>query len=366
MKPIQNRAMDLFTPLPLTRGKALPHRIALAPLTNGQSHPDGSLSEEEYRWLLMRAQGGFALTMTCAAHVQAAGQGFAGQLGIFSDHHLPGLSRLAQGIRKHDSRAVVQLHHAGMRSPRNLTGTRPMCPSAHEKYDTRAMTLDEIERVIEDFVLAAQRAEQAGFDGVELHGAHGYLLGQFLSSTINQREDEFGGSLENRARLIRHIIAGIRQRCNAEFQLGLRLSPERFGVELGEMQQLCGELMASEDLDYLDLSLWDVFKNPQGQEHGPGLFSYFADLPRHGTALGVAGKVRTPAQARQCLDMGADFIFLGRAAIVDHDFPQRLREDPNYQPTPMPASPEHLSAQGVSPSFLDYLRQFDGVVQGDP
>jgi 2,4-dienoyl-CoA reductase-like NADH-dependent reductase (Old Yellow Enzyme family) len=90
----------------------------LAPLTNSQSAADGTLSDEEYRWLTMRAEGGFALTMTCASHVQAVGQGFPGQLGCFDDAHIPGLARLAEGIKQHDSLAVVQLHHAGRRSPK--------------------------------------------------------------------------------------------------------------------------------------------------------------------------------------------------------------------------------------------------------
>ena len=90
---------QLFEPLPFARGRAMPNRFALAPMTNTQSHADGRLSEDEYRWLVMRAQGGFGLTMTCAAHVQAVGQGFPGQLGIFGDEHLEGLTRLAAGIR---------------------------------------------------------------------------------------------------------------------------------------------------------------------------------------------------------------------------------------------------------------------------
>ena len=125
--------------------------------------------------------------MTCAAHVQAAGQGFPGQLGIFSDHHLEGLSRLAEGIKEHDSVSLVQLHHAGMRSPTDLIGEPPLCPSDNEEYGARAMTTEEVEQLGEDFITAAERAEKAGFEGVEIHGAHGYILAQFLSGSINQR-----------------------------------------------------------------------------------------------------------------------------------------------------------------------------------
>src|SRR5436853_2482911 len=120
---------DLLEPLSFARGPAMKNRLMLAPLTNCQSHPDGTLSEDEFRWLTYRAEGGFGLTMTCAAHVQRVGQGFPGQLGVFGDEHLAGLTRLASTIKSHGSVAVVQLHHAGMRSPKELIGEAPHCPS---------------------------------------------------------------------------------------------------------------------------------------------------------------------------------------------------------------------------------------------
>ena len=140
------------------------NRFMLAPLTNTQSHEDGVLSDDEFHWLTMRAQGGFGLTMTCAAHVQAKGKGFPGQLGVFDDAHIPGLTRLADAIRKHDSVSIVQLHHAGMRSPADIIGTAPLCPSDDAETGARALSLNEVEKLIEDFVLAAERADKAGFD----------------------------------------------------------------------------------------------------------------------------------------------------------------------------------------------------------
>jgi 2,4-dienoyl-CoA reductase-like NADH-dependent reductase (Old Yellow Enzyme family) len=103
--------------LDLGRGPAMANRFMLAPLTNMQSHADGTLSDDEYRWLVARAEGGFGLTMTAAAHVQKGGQGFPGQIGIWSDDHLPGLTRLAAGIAAAGSLSSVQLHHAGERTP---------------------------------------------------------------------------------------------------------------------------------------------------------------------------------------------------------------------------------------------------------
>ena len=140
------------------------NRFMLAPLTNLQSHDDGILSDEEFNWLTMRARGGFGLVMTCAAHVQAAGQGFPGQLGVFDDIHVEGLTRLAAAIRQHGSLAMVQLHHAGLRSPPDLIGRRPVSASDDEKSGARALTTAEVEQLAQDFVTAALRAEQAGFE----------------------------------------------------------------------------------------------------------------------------------------------------------------------------------------------------------
>src|SRR5215469_3631860 len=120
---------DLFAPLTLQHGPTWNNRFMLAPLTNSQSHPDGRLSDDEFEWLTYRADGGFGLVMTCAAHVQRIGQGFPGQLGVFSDDHLPGLMRLADEIRAKGSVSSIQLHHAGIRSPKELTGEAPVGPS---------------------------------------------------------------------------------------------------------------------------------------------------------------------------------------------------------------------------------------------
>src|SRR5580704_8935962 len=169
----------LFEPLTFARGPAMKNRFMLAPLTNLQSHPDGTLSDEEFHWLTMRAKGGFGLTMTCASYVQRRGQGFPGQLGIFSDEHLPGLTRLAAAIRAEGSVAIAQLHHAGMRSPKDLIGETPLCPSDNAETGARALAPREVEQLTEDFIAAAVRSERAGFDGAELHGAHGYVLCQF-------------------------------------------------------------------------------------------------------------------------------------------------------------------------------------------
>ncbi|MCA3720335.1 NADH:flavin oxidoreductase [Phenylobacterium sp.] len=356
---------DLFAPMSFIRGPAMKNRLMLAPLTNLQSHPDGTLSYDEHRWLTLRAQGGFGLTMTAAAHVQRIGQGFPGQVGIFSDVHIPGLARLAEDIRKAGSLAVVQLHHAGMRSPAALIGEAPVCPSEDAETGSRALTLDEVRRLRDDFIAAAVRADKAGFDGVEIHGAHGYVLCQFLSAQTNRRTDAYGGSPENRARLILEILDGVRAACRADFNLGLRLSPERFGLSLMEVRDLAGRLLSEAKIDYLDMSLWDCFKEPVEEAHrGRTLMSYFTDLPRGEVRLGVAGKIMSAADARAMLDAGADFVLLGRAAILHHDWPQKAKANPDFRPVSLPVTRAHLEAEGLGPPFVTYMATWAGFVEG--
>lgn len=358
-------APNLFEPMSFAHGPAMKNRMMLAPLTNLQSHPDGRLSDDEFKWLTMRAKGGFGLTMTCAAHVQRTGQGFPGQLGIWSDDHLAGLSRLAAAIKAEGSLSSAQLHHAGMRSPKDLIGTDPVCPSDDAETGSRALTGAEVEALVEDFIVAAQRADKAGFDGVEVHGAHGYVLCQFLSPTINRRTDRWGGSLENRARIVREILAGIRSRCRRDFQVGLRLSPERFGLELAEIRQLAGELMAEGALDYLDMSLWDVAKEPEEEAFkGRSLMSWFTDIPRGTTRLAVAGKIKSAAAARACLEAGADFVLIGRGAILHHDFPERVRADADFEAVATPVTRDYLREEGLGEAFLGYMATWPGFVEG--
>ena len=353
---------DYASSLSFKRGPDWKNRFALAPLTNCQSHVDGTISDDEHNWLVKRADGGFAMVMTCAAHVQAVGQGFPGQLGIWSDDHLPGLTHLADTLRAKGAVSSVQLHHAGHRAEKTVI-SEPVGPSADTDTGSRALTTAEVEQLRADFVAAAKRAEIAGFDGVEVHGAHGYILAQFLSPEINQRDDQYGGSLENRARLIREIIDGIRATCCPDFQVGLRLSPERFGMVLSEVMTLVGEVMAEGKIDYMDLSLWDTWKAPNEPViPGKSLLAHFTDIPRHGVRLGAAGKIKSAAEARAALDQGCDFVMLGRAGILRHDAPNRILVDAGYTSPELPVTADHLRAEGLGEAFVKYMSGWKGFV----
>lgn len=356
--------MKADSPIKFPSGKSMKNRFMLAPMTNTQSNDDGTLSDQEFFWLVKRAEGGFGLVCTCASHVSKLGQGFPGQLGIYNDEQIAGHTRLAKAIQEYGSLAIIQLHHAGMRSPKQLIGEAPLCPSNDEKTGARAMSLAEVKELRDDFIQAAIRSQKAGYDGVEIHGAHGYILGQFLSAEINFREDEYGGSFENRARLIKEIAMGIRKACGEEFVLGLRLSPERFGMQIDEIKELCLYFEESKLLDFLDISLWDCFKMPEDEKfQNKSLLEHFTNLGLTHTKLTVAGKISSSENVRSLLDNGVDFVSIGKSGILHYNFPELVLADPDFQSQETPVSKAYLHEQGLGDKFISYMSKWPGFVE---
>ncbi len=348
------------SPLVFACGKQMKNRFMLAPLTNLQSNEDGTLSDDELHWLTMRAKGEFGLVMTCATSVQNNGRCWKGQLGIHDDKHIAGHKRLTKAIRAHGSLSVVQLHHGGVRASAELTSAQVVAPSDNEKYKARALSLAEVEELRNDFIAAAVRAKKAGYDGVEVHGAHGYMITQFISTKFNQRNDNYGGSLENRTRLLFEIIDGIRAACGKDFLLGVRLSPERFGMQLSEAVIICQQLVDSEQVDFLDVSLWDVFKD--SEETGKPLLNYFADLDLKQVKLTVAGKIHTSADVSKVFKSGIHFATFGKAAILHHDLPVKVMNDPNFKTIDTPVTEDHLRKEGLGEAFIKYMRNWKDFV----
>ncbi|RSM12062.1 hypothetical protein CEP52_002579 [Fusarium oligoseptatum] len=355
-------AKALFQPLPLKRGPPLKHRLLLAPLTNWQCNDDGTIPDEEVEWLTRCAIGGFSMVMTCAANVHPFGKVFPGQMGIYSDKHLAGLRRVADAIRKHGAISSVQLHHAGGRASTDMAGT-VVGPSEIPSLGVLGLSLQEVEQLREDFIIAALRAETAGFDGVEVHSAFGWIFMQFLSPAFNRRTDHYGGSLENRSRFLFEVIDGIRTRCRPDFQIGLRISMERYGMELGEVRDVCARALREEQIDYLDLAVWDYTKRSQEKGfEGRTLLSVFTELPRSNVRLGASGKIMNAQQALEVLDGGCDFVMLGKAAILQSSFPKHVKDDVDYQLPKLPVTEAYLKRQGLSPKFVQYMRTWEGFV----
>lgn len=347
---------NLSDPLDLRHGHTLPNRLVLAPMTNQQSNPNGTLSDDDLAWLVARAEGGFGLLQTAAAYVHPAGQVWPGQLGVSSDEHLPGLERLAAAVSAAGARSSVQLHHGGVRAEKTLSGQGVVGPWDDAQTGVRGMTTGEVQRVVEDFAAAAARAEKAGIDGIEVHGGHGYLVGQFLDASNNLRADGYGSDSAGRARFVKEVVHAIRESTGPEFHVGLRLSVERHGLVLADMVQLVGELFASGDIDILDLSLWDVAKLPAHAPEGSRtLLEHFLDLPRHGTALGVAGQLASAEAVQRVLDQGADLAYIGKGAIADHAFSRRAIADAGYRAPSFPVTRDHLRAEKLAEPFVTYF-----------
>jgi 2,4-dienoyl-CoA reductase-like NADH-dependent reductase (Old Yellow Enzyme family) len=344
-------------------GPAWSNRLVLAPMTTQQSHGDGSVSDEEIAWLAACSAGGFGAVITSAAYVSRRGRRWLGAFGISDDEQLPGLGRLAAGIRAGGARSLVQLHHGGRRFLRVLTGAPGQCPWDDPESDAIAMTTDEVAGVVRDFVAASVRAEHAGFDGVELHGGHGYLIGQFLDGRFNARTDRYGGSLDGRLRFLMELIEGIREATGPSFQLGVRLTPEGYGIALDEGREHARQVLATGYLDFVDMSLWDVYMKPRHGASGR-LIDYVVDLPRGETRLGVTGTVRSAADVAWCLEQGADFVGAGKGAILHRDFASRAMADGDFVADALPVSADVLHEQGLSPAFVEYLEQdFTDVIR---
>jgi 2,4-dienoyl-CoA reductase-like NADH-dependent reductase (Old Yellow Enzyme family) len=361
----------LFEPFAFRNGIRAKNRAWVAPMTNSQSHADGTLSDDELRWLAMRAEGGFGVVQTCASHVALDGQGWPGELGVFADSLLPGLRRFAtalqgDGAGEPPALAIVQIFHGGIRAPSQVTGQQPWSASAIDAPGaerSRAATEGDIERVITQFRDAAARAHAAGFAGVELHGAHGYLLGQFLSATMNQRADRWGGTLEGRARLVREALRAVRRAVPEQFVVGVRLSPEDRGNARGHDLDESLEVarwLSGDGADFIHVSLWDATKNTakRPDQHPVPLFR---DVLPRGVALVAAGNVWTRADAEALLAKGADGVALGRAAIANPDWATRAA-DPSWEPRRPPLTIAELRERGLNPTFAAYMRNWKGFV----
>jgi 2,4-dienoyl-CoA reductase-like NADH-dependent reductase (Old Yellow Enzyme family) len=349
----------------------VPNRAALAAMTNKQSNDDGTLSDEELHWLLRRAEGGFGLVATCAANVLPAGKTWEGELGIYSDVHIPGLSKLASALQSAGSAAVVQIFHGGYRSPSSISGQQPVsCTSfsidAEGFEQPRELSTTEVEATIQAFVDAAVRARTAGFDGVEIHGAHTYLIAQFLSREYNTRDDRYGRSLENRYRFLSEIIRGVRSACGPDFVVGVRVSPgvplPHAGMSLAETLKIV-PWMVADGVDFIHLSLKeaagaDLNDERSGAAAIPAVRKRIPDT----VTLLAAGGIVTSEDVERTIAHGADMVAVARAAIGNARWPEIVSG--GGSPALPPYTPEHLTQEGLSARFVEYMRRWPGFVQG--
>jgi 2,4-dienoyl-CoA reductase-like NADH-dependent reductase (Old Yellow Enzyme family) len=350
-------------PLSFRRGPSLPNRFVLAPMTNKQSAEDGAVLDTEIDWLVRRAQGGFGGIITSESGVELRGRGFSTEPGSHTDHHIPGLTRMARAIKAAGSVATLQLNHAGMRG---YLPEERVSASEDVGLGARALHEEEIPDLIEAWGHAAARAEAAGFDGVQVHGAHGYLVAQFLSGTLNRRTDDWGGTPENRCRLLFAIVDAIRAATGPDFQLGIRLSPERYGQDIFEITTVIERLIDEGNIDSIDMSLWDAGKFPDDERLArEPIMRHFLQIPRGDVRMGITGRLRTGAALRAALDEGSDYLGIGKAGILYPDFPRLVRDNPDLEPEWLPVSADYLRSQAVSDAFIEYLTTWKGFISDE-
>ncbi|MDY6793210.1 MAG: NADH:flavin oxidoreductase [Thermodesulfobacteriota bacterium] len=248
----------LFDPSQIN-GMTLKNRFVRSATWEGMAADDGACTPKLVDTIARLAEGGVGLIITGHAYVKKQGQAGQWQLGIYDDRLIAGLCEMTDAVHQQGGRIIAQLAHSGLFADPSLTGYPPLAPSLIQgitKHAVEEMTLADIQNVVESFGLAALRAQKAGFDGVQIHAAHGYLLSQFLSPFFNRRSDRYGGNIENRSNIHLEIIDSIRSYVDKDYPVLIKMNSGDFvegGLELGEALQ-AGKLLAKSGLDAIELS----------------------------------------------------------------------------------------------------------------
>jgi 2,4-dienoyl-CoA reductase-like NADH-dependent reductase (Old Yellow Enzyme family) len=331
----------------------LTNRLVVAPMSRVSAGPDGTPTDEMTDYYAHFAHGGFGLVITEGTYTDTAhSQGYLNQPGLATERHVAGWRRVTEAVHKSDAPIVAQLMHAGALSQGNAYGAHAIAPSAIrpigqmlEEYGgsgrwpvPREMTSDDIDFVVAGFADAAGRAQSAGFDGVEIHAANGYLLDQFLTVYTNCRADEYGGSVSNRIRLTARTVAEIRHRVGTDFVVGVRLSQTkvndlkyRWPGEARDAETIF-VAVADAGADYLHIAsegrdFIDTARFVDGRT--------ITTVAKQVTGLPVIanGGMHDMRQAADVLDGGhADLLSIGRGALANPDLPARLASDVELAP----------------------------------
>ncbi len=324
----------------------VPNRIAMTAMGNHLANPDGTVSEADIAFYGARARGGVGLVITeCACVDFQSGKGNLRQMAVDDDKYIEGLARLADEVHKYGSRIAVQIYHPGRQGIAAINGVDSMigasdkeCQCVHQPV--HAMSQDEIREVTDRFAKAAGRIKQAGIDAVELHGAHGYLIGQFLSPYTNTRLDEYGGSFEKRMRFLDEIIDGVRKTCGDDYPLLVRFSVDEHmeyvgqdtdGIHLEEGVRIARHL-EEKGVDALDVSCgiyetmntaWEPVSFDQGWKiDGPAEVKKAVSIPVIGAAV-----IRDPGYAESLIEDGKlDFIGSARTFFADPEWAVKAKE----------------------------------------
>lgn len=314
----------------------LRNRIVMPAMVTNYANADGSASDCLVNYHAERAKGGVGLQIVEATAVDPVGLGFAANLCIYHDKYVPGLAKLTRTIHEYGGKCAIQLFHAGRQGHKVLTGKQTVAPSVVPDETTgespRKLTIKEIEKIEDAFAEAAARAKNAGFDAVELHGAHGYLINQFLSPHSNRRTDKYGKNLEGRMRFALEVLERARGKVGKGFIISFRLGArEAFGDGLTiEDSKKIAKRLEEAGIDAINVSKGGgmsaslVGQSPMYSPHG-NMVHLAEEIKKVVNVPVIAVGGITPEMAEDILQAGkADLIAMGRALIADPDLPRKL------------------------------------------
>ncbi|MEH7086296.1 NADH-dependent flavin oxidoreductase [Neobacillus drentensis] len=330
----------LFQPIILRSGIQLDNRVVMAPMTNWSANSDGTVSDEEVAYYRRRSNG-VGMVVTACANVTANGKGFHGEFGSDRDDLIPSLRRLASVIKENGAKAVLQIFHGGRMCPPELVPNGDIVSASAVPAEQgtishpvpRALTETEIQSIIRDFGESTRRAIEAGFDGVELHGANGYLIQQFFSPHSNRREDQYGGSLEKRLSfpiaVVDELKKVVAEHAKQPFLVGYRFSPEEPetpGITMADTLALV-DVLASKGLDYLHVSLQEFWSTPRrGVEDSRSRLEIIQERVGERVPVIGVGSIYTADDALKAIQTGVSMIAIGRELIIDPDWVDKVRQ----------------------------------------
>ncbi|SCM79433.1 NADH oxidase [uncultured Pleomorphomonas sp.] len=320
----------------------LKNRVVMSPMGNYLANADGSVSDADIAFYTARAKGGVGLIFTeCMIVDYRRGKGNTHQIAAADDRFIAGLERLADSVHAHDARIIGQIYHPGRQGVSAINENLPMlAPSVTEcgvvHQPTAAMTTAEVEDMVGKFAAAALRLKKAGLDGVEVHGAHGYLVNEFLSPYTNRRDDRYGGSFDNRLRFLAEIVEAIRRACGPDFPLVVRLSVDEF-VEGQPSLKLEDGVRIAQELEKLGVDAIDVSAGIyetmsvawEPTSYGQGWKLYLSEAVKKAVKVPVIGvaAIRDPAFADKVLEEGKlDFVGSARQHFADPEWANKAKQ----------------------------------------
>ena len=324
----------LFQTYTLNNGVTIKNRLAVAPMTHFSSQADGLISDQERTFLSNRA-GDMGLFITAATLVQKDGKAFHGQPEATGKHCLDSLKETAQILQQQGAKAILQIHHGGSKAIDDLLdGLDKISASASEVEHAREATAEEVEALIASYAQAADLALHAGFDGVEIHGANGYLIQQFYSAQSNRRNDQWGGSLENRMRfplaVVDAVVAVREKHQRDDFIIGYRFSPEEPGEDGLTMTETGAliDALVQKPLQYLHVSLWEFDKKiRRGGDTAQTRMQFIHERINGKLPLIGVGNLFTADQILAAYETGwAEFIALGKTVMINPHITTQIRE----------------------------------------